>query len=92
MSMNFIFAAAEGKGDGGRESPRFRARRSRRVFLYVSDVNAVTRKEKMAKKIMVHCVQRHDLRTVTKEPITGLEMVSVKLTDSGNCRRKENLP
>jgi hypothetical protein len=29
--------------------------------------------EKMAKNIMVHCVQRQDFRTVTKEPITGLE-------------------
>jgi hypothetical protein len=26
----------------------------------------------MAKKIRVHWVQRQDLRTVTKEPITGL--------------------
>jgi hypothetical protein len=28
--------------------------------------------EKIAKKIMVHSVQRQFLRTVTKEPITGL--------------------
>jgi hypothetical protein len=27
----------------------------------------------MAKKTNVHCVQRQDLRTVTKEPITGLK-------------------
>jgi hypothetical protein len=33
--------------------------------------------EKMAKKIMVHWVQRQDLRTVTKEPITGLWLGSV---------------
>lgn len=30
-------------------------------------------KEKMAKKMRVHWVQRQDLRTVTKEPMTGLE-------------------
>lgn len=33
-------------------------------------------KEKMAKKIMVHWVQRQFLRTVTKLPITGLYLVS----------------
>ena len=36
-------------------------------------------KENMAKKISVHCVQRQDLRTVTKEPITGLMERSVEL-------------
>ena len=42
------------------------------VFLYVSLATAVNRKENMAKKMTVHWVQCHDLRTVTKEPRTGL--------------------
>lgn len=38
----------------------------------VSEVKRRGRKEKIEKKIKVHWVQRQDLRTVTKEPITGL--------------------
>jgi hypothetical protein len=72
VSMNLIFAAVEGKGESGWGRLRFFARRCKRVFLYVSLVKRVRMKEKMAKKMRVHWVQRQDLRTVTKEPMTGL--------------------
>jgi hypothetical protein len=44
-------------------------------------------KEKMAKKMRVHWVQRQDLRTVTKEPITGLERQGVSFSVAIGRRR-----
>jgi hypothetical protein len=54
VRKNFSFAEVDGKGDGGGGRPRSLRRRVRRVFLYVSWVKRVRRKEKRAKKINVH--------------------------------------
>lgn len=73
VSRNLIFSEADGPGGMGMESRL--ARRRRMVFLYVSFVKMVRIMEKIAKKIRVHCVHRQFLRTVTKEPMTGLRIV-----------------
>jgi hypothetical protein len=54
VRKNLSFAVVEGKGLGGGGRPRFLRRRRRRVFLYVSWVKRVRRKEKMAKKTRTH--------------------------------------
>jgi len=72
VRKNFAFEAAVGNGDGGSGKPSFFARFRRIVFLYVSRAMRVRRMERIAKKMVVHCVHRQDLRTVTNEPITGL--------------------
>ena len=70
VRRNLSFSLAGGPSGIGIDR-RF-ARRRRIVFLYVSLVKMVRRKENMEKKTMVHCVHCQFLRTVTKDPMTGL--------------------
>jgi hypothetical protein len=74
VSKNLILAPAFGNGDGGGGIPSFLFRRWMMVFLYVSWVNKRKSCAKIEKKIMDHWVQRQFFRTVTKEPMMGLEM------------------
>jgi hypothetical protein len=57
--------------------PSFLFRRLIIVFLWVSRGRTRKINEKMVKNIIVHCVQRQLLRTVTNEPMTGLLYISM---------------